>query len=333
MIVRSGARRRVPAWRVIAAVVVPCALLHVPLAAAQDTEASGNDAGRHFRRGVDLYTEADYAGALVEFKRAYALAPSAAALYNVGEAQYQLQDYASALKTFRRFLTEFGPSESHHAEVERDVDVLRLRVGHVTITTVPNGAEVSVDDQPVGKTPLGEPVLVSVGRRKVIASIPGRPAVTRYLEVAAGDDLEVTLPIAAPVEAPVSAPPPGHAEPAGAPSHPWDASRLKVVGWVATGTLAAGAAVFGVLALNEARELKDARNTFPGSSTTLNHDANLTTTYSVLADSLTAAAIVVGGLSLYWTLSSSSSASHSRGSLPPPRVIFGLGSARLDMSF
>jgi PEGA domain len=333
MMFRPGARRCIPGGRVIAAVVVSCALLHVSLASGQDADAPSSDAGRHFRRGVDLYSEADYAGALVEFKRAYVLAPSSAALYNVGEAQYQLQDYASALKTFRRFLAEFGPGEGHRAEVERDVDVLRLRVGHLTITTAPNGADVSVDDQPVGRTPLGEPVLVSVGRRKVIASMAGRVPVTRYLEVAAGDDLEVTLPLAAPVESPASPPPSERAEPAGAASPPSDGSRLKVVGWVATGALAAGAAVFGVLALTEARELKDARNAFPGSATTLNHDANLTTTYAVLADSLAAAAIVVGGLSLYWTLSSSSSASHSHGSLPPARVVFGPASARFDMSF
>jgi tetratricopeptide (TPR) repeat protein len=327
-------RRRVPGWRAIAAVALPCILLYAPTATAQDADTSNNDAGRHFRRGVDLYSEADYAGALVEFKRAYALTPSSAALYNVGEAQYQLQDYASALKTFRRFLAEFGSNESHRAEVERAVDVLRLRVGHVNITTAPAGADVSVDDQPVGRTPLGEPVLVSVGRRKVVASMAGRPPVTRYLDVAAGDDLEVTLPLAAPFEG-TSAPPSSEQTPAqsAAPSHPWDASRLKTVGWIATGTLAAGAAVFGVLAVGEARDLKNARDAFPGSSATLNHDANLTATYSVLADSLAAAAIVAGGLSLYWTLSSSSSTSRSHGSVPATRVTFGLASARVDMTF
>ncbi len=209
--------------------------VHASPVFAQDADSPSNDAGRHFRRGVDLYGEADYAGALVEFKRAYALAPSASALFNVGEAQYQLQDYAGALKTFRRFLAEFGPGEGHRSEVERNIDVLRTRVGHVAITTTPAGADVSIDDQPAGKTPLGESVLVSVGRRKIVASMPGRAPVTRTIEVAAGDELEVSLPFAATSElgpAPSATPADG-SPPATAPapaSHPFDASRLRTGG-------------------------------------------------------------------------------------------------------
>lgn len=338
MISRHVYRRRFLLWRTLAfAALAPCTL-YAPPVAAQDLEAPSNDAGRHFRRGVDLYGEADYAGALVEFKRAYALAPSAAALYNVGEAQYQMQDYAGALKTFRRFLAEFGPGEAHRSEVERNIDVLRTRVGHLNITTVPAGADVSVDDQPVGKTPLSESALVSVGRRKVVATIAGRPPVTRYVEVAASDDLEVDLQFPAPFEASSGssssespAAPPGGS--AASPSRPWDATRLKTVGWVATGVFAAGAGVFGILAVTEARDLKNARGEFPGSSATLSHDANLTQTYSILADSLTVAAIVVGGLSLYWTLSSPASASRSRGSVPAARVAVGPTSAWLDVTF
>ncbi|HEY4013442.1 MAG TPA: PEGA domain-containing protein [Polyangiaceae bacterium] len=303
---------------------------------AQD-DAGGTEAGRHFRRGVDLYGEADYAGALVEFKRAYALSPSSAALYNVGEAQFQMQDYAGALKTFRRFLAEFGPGEGHRAEVERSIDVLRTRVGHVAVTTVPAGADLSVDDQPVGKTPLGESVLVSVGRRKVVASMPGRATITRYIEVAAGDELEVTLPFAAPTEG-ATAPATSGGAPSSAslpapPSPPWNMARARTVGWIATGTLAAGAGVFGVLAVLEDRDLKNARSQYPVTNATLTHDSNLTLTYSVLADSLTAAAIIVGGLSLYWTLGSTGSASPARGSAPTTSLALGPAAVRLDVTF
>jgi len=57
------------------------------------------EAGKHFQRGVTLYNETDYRAALVEFRRAYDLAPNAAVLYNIGETEYQLRDYASALIT------------------------------------------------------------------------------------------------------------------------------------------------------------------------------------------------------------------------------------------
>ena len=100
--------------------------------AAADTR---REAARHFERGVALYGEADYRGALVEFKRTAALIPNPAVLYNIGETEYQLQEYASALTTFERYLKEAGPGDSHRAEVEGNVQALRVRVGHVIITT------------------------------------------------------------------------------------------------------------------------------------------------------------------------------------------------------
>src|SRR2546423_5985062 len=134
-----------------------------PGAKAQAGDSPNREAAKHFQRGVSLYGEADYRGALVEFKRAYALAPNVAVLYDVGETEYQLHDYAAALTTFERYLAEAGPAEAHRAEVVATVETLRTRVGRVTIATVPAGAEVSIDDQPAGKPPFEKPVLASIG--------------------------------------------------------------------------------------------------------------------------------------------------------------------------
>lgn len=289
-------------------------------------------AGTHFRRGVQLYNEADYAGALVEFRRAYSISPTSAALYNVGEAEYQLQDYAGALRTFVRLLTEFGPTESHRAEVERTVEVLRTRVGRVSVTTIPVGADIAVDDRFVGRTPLSEPVLLSVGHRKVVASMNGRTPVVSFIDVAAEDEipLKLELPLATgPV--PVLATP-ASAMPRGPTPQTHD-SALRTVGFACSGVLAAGAVTFGLLAIVEASSLKNARNAFPAVPTTVDHYANLTTTFSILADSLAASAIVVGGVALIATLSSAS-ANRSKGSgASATSIALGPASARLQVTF
>lgn len=343
--------RRLFGCGVITTLALLAATLCAPRAAAQDaapspsldapppppqgrgqhpSDATG-EAGRHFRRGVELYGEANYAGALVEFERAYALAPSSATLYNVGETQYQLQNYAGALRTFRRFLGEFGPNEGHRAEVERDVEVLRARVGRVSVTTFPRGADIALDDQAVGTTPLGEPLLVSVGRRKLVASMAGRAPVTEYIDVAAEDDVSVTLELR-PTDLRAAAAPPWRPRESATSPQP-RAPALQTVGLVAAGALAAGAVTFGVLALDESSALKNLRGAFPASSATIEHDASLTKTYSIFADSLAAAAIVVGGATLYWTFSSSTTKSPKRGSLPASRVTLGPASARFEMTF
>jgi len=308
------------------------ALLLAPVASAQDGP-SGRQASAHFQRGVALYGEADYRAALVEFKRAYAIAPNVGVLYNVGETQFQLQDYAGALTTFERFVADSPPGDSHRTEVETNLEVLRARVGHVAITTAPTGAEVTIDDQPAGRTPIDHVLLVSIGRRRVVATMAGRPSVTRYVDVAAGDNLTVTLSLPAPDAAPVSTvrtglpstpselPPPSHA-----------GATWRTIGWGTSGLLAAGAVTFGVLATRESSTLAAERATYPASSNTLDHEASLTRNYSILADTLTGGALLVGGITILSTLMSRSGVP-THGGNGAPRLVLGPASARIEGAF
>ena len=103
----------------------------VAFATARADDSPSKQAGEHFDRGVGLYGEADYRAALVEFKRAYEIAPNAAVLYNLGQTYFQLQNYASALDSFTRYLSESGESPSHKAEVENAIKTLKTRVGTI----------------------------------------------------------------------------------------------------------------------------------------------------------------------------------------------------------
>jgi hypothetical protein len=285
-----------------------CAFVPMASTAAAQDDSPARDAGKHFQRGVTLYGEADYHAALVEFKRAYALAPNVAVLYNVAEAEYQLQEYASALATFEHYLGQASATDPRRGEIESTLEVLRTRVGHVSLTTDPSGADVTVDDELVGTTPLDQAIAVGVGHRKVTVSITGRPTVTRYVDVAAEDTVSLSLqvlPAASGVSAPESPsgrPAPGN-ESTGTPR---STSPLRVMGWTTTGVLAAGAVSFGILALSSSSTLAQARTTYPTTAATLYRDANTTKTYSIVADSLTAAAVAVGSVTLISTLSSSS---------------------------
>src|SRR3954470_1135036 len=124
--------------------------------------AGSREASAHFQRGVDLYNDGDFRGALVEFKKAYGISPRANVLYDVGQCEFQLLDYASALKTMERYLAETGANAAHRGEVENTVEILRGRVGRIALTTDAADCDVTIDEQPAGQTPLGAVVLVSV---------------------------------------------------------------------------------------------------------------------------------------------------------------------------
>jgi len=303
--------------------------------ARADDNGSTRDAAKHFQRGVSLYGEADYRAALVEFKRAYAIAPNTAVLYNVGETQYQLQDYAGALTTFERFIAESGQGDGHRAEVENDVEILRARVGHVGVVTIPPGADVTVDDQSVGRTPLDKPLLVSIGHRKIAASMPGRSAVTRYVDVATDDNLAVTLQVPDAGGGPATSTLRHDSDAAaGAHATTTDGSHtLQIVGWITTGGLAIGAIATGVAAAHESSVLQADRNTYPQTAATLERDSHLTTTYSIIADSLAAGAVLVGGITLVSMLGGSSASAPKRGSTGEVQVVLGPTSAGITGSF
>jgi tetratricopeptide (TPR) repeat protein len=274
-----------------------------PAFAAAQPEGGVREADRHFQRGVALYVEADYRGALVEFERAYTLAPNGIVLFNVGETQYQLRDYAAALATFEHYLVEAPATDSHRSLAEANIKELRTRVGRLRIVTVPPGAEISIDDKVVGQTPFDKSITVGVGQLSVRATLPGRPPVVRTVDVAAEDDVPVTIEMPEPT---LSAKPemtPAQANLLDRPRVPdKNSGRWRVAGWITTGLLAGGAITFGVLARNESQDLKTARRAFPANQNTLNDLSVRTKNLSIAADSLAAGAVVIGAITLVSTL-------------------------------
>jgi tetratricopeptide (TPR) repeat protein len=264
-----------------------------------DTPAK--EASKHFQRGVALYGEADYRAALVEFRKAYEIAPNATVLYNIGQTYYQLQNYAAALTTLERYLNEAGAQAAHRSEVETTLEILQSRVGRVSVTSNVPGCEITIDDEHVSRTPLREPVLVSIGHRKVSADCDGHPAETRYVDVAAGD--------IAPVQFTLS----DSSNAIGTPERPavvvkpanW-AYRL----WVATVVLGASALVTGGIAFNESRDLKSLRGEGPvqpengvARARQLDDKSKLVSRLSLAADVLGVATLVTGGIALKLSMS------------------------------
>ena len=55
-----------------------------------------------------MFEESNFTGALAEFRRAHAIAPSYRLLYNIGQVCYLLRDYPCALDSFSRYLSQGG---------------------------------------------------------------------------------------------------------------------------------------------------------------------------------------------------------------------------------
>ncbi len=266
--------------------------------------ADGTDDARgHFTRGVELFKEADFRAALIEFQRAYDAAPNYKVLYNLGQTSLELQDYAGALKAFRGYLEGGGNQipAARRAQVEGDLKKAESRVARVEIAVNVEGADIVIDDVTVGRSPLREPVLVSAGRRKIVATKVGLTAVTRVIDVAGGDRPRVSLdlvdntqPVQSQVTLPVS---PTQTETRTTSNPPPEGrtttgpSTAFYVSLVSTGTLAVGAGVLGALAL-VAKSNFDSKLAQVGVQTSQVDDArNQTRSFALATD-------IVGGVAI-----------------------------------
>lgn len=242
--------------------------------------APADDAGAHFERGVSFFRDGDYTGAMVEFKKAYELDPRYSVLYNIGQTSKELKDYAGALSSFERYLSEGGAEieAEKKKRVEGWVAELKGKIAHITIKTNVEGAEVAVDDVTVGTTPIEKPVVMNAGRRKVALLKSGYAPLTRFVEVAGTETKTLELDLVA-----LTAEDKGDkgAGPKTIEHTPW-----PWVGLGLTGALGIGTGVVGGLALSKKSAFEDELTKFPNTKATIDDARSEAKTFALTADIL-----------------------------------------------
>jgi hypothetical protein len=268
-------------------------------------EATKAEARARLEKGKKLYEEGAFEAALVEFQRAYELAPSYKILYNIGLIEQQLNDFVASLRAYERYLKEGGKdvTPARKSEVEKSIAALKQSIATVNVKVNVDDAEITVDDQSVGKSPLADAVLVNAGKRRIVATKDGR-STAKMISVAGGDTTTVNLevPTAAPPPQPVVATVTGPAtSTTSVPITDEGAPKKRKVPWVGvavTGAFAAGAIVTGVLALSASNRLKNDRETLGTSRSTLDGDQSSVKRWSITSDVLLAGAAVAGAITL-----------------------------------
>ena len=273
-------------------------------ARAADTASDRkNEARQHFDQGVQLFRDGDFQAAAIEFRRAYDTEPNFRVLYNIGQACTEAKDYACALTSFAAYLDQGGNevAPARRAQLEQQMEKLRVRTGRLLVRTNVDGSAVLVDDVAVGHTPLSSPLLVSAGRRKVALVSPSGVQQIRTVEVAGGDQTTIDVPFQVaeyrgearlgPADVTRDAP----LEPESERGSDLGGRGLRiVVPAVVTGVLVAAAVFSGVEALQSKQNFDNAIGTVPGDHDAIENDRRRTRSWALATDLLTGAAIVGG---------------------------------------
>jgi len=256
-----------------------------------------NEARTRFKRGVSLYENGDYRAALIEFRKAYEIAPNYRVLFNIGQASYELKDYADALGFFERYKEEAGAGISPEREeaVDKWIEQLRGLVGTLDVRVNAEGAEITIDNKVVGTSPIQEPIRVSAGRRTISVSKAGYAPLQRYVDVAGAETatLELSL-VPLTVEQ-------GPAAPAAPPPPPAKEEQTHAAPWVAlafTGGFAVATGISAAFALKAKGDNDDALAALPGDQDEINDSERSLQNLAITTDVLGVATILSAGVTV-----------------------------------
>lgn len=156
------------------------------------------EAQKHWDTALALYQRHLWDGARTSFNAAYDASKNPRVLFNVAICEKNLTRYARAIEIFRKELAEgkgqLSPEEE--ADVKQQITGLEQFVAQLTIDVSEPGAEIFIDEDKVGVSPLPGPVSVQLGERHVRAGKPGFADARETIELKGGASGRVTLKLA-----------------------------------------------------------------------------------------------------------------------------------------
>ena len=157
-------------------------------------ESLTGDAKEAYDSAKLLYGAGDYAGASLKYKVAYDASHDPRLLWNMAAAEKSLRRYAKALPLVRQYLIDGDAilSPEDKAEARELIDVMEPLTAKLAIAVSEPGAEVSIDDEPQGQSPLRS-VLVEIGTRKIRVRKPGFEDIAKDVVVAGAGEVTVEM--------------------------------------------------------------------------------------------------------------------------------------------
>jgi hypothetical protein len=236
----------------------PPAAAPPPAKPPADAKPNLNEAKKRYGAGEKKYNDKDYAGALVEFQAADAIKSTGHATRYIGLCQEQLGHFQEAVDAYEKFLANVPKGMDAAADdIKARVAKIKAMPGKVHFETVPAGAQIVVDDKPLGVTPAD--LDVAPGTHTIKLVLDKYETKTSTLDVKYASKASVTETLMAkavdttpPPVATTTAPPPASTAP---PPPPPPAEARSMLPAYITGGLAIAAAgvgaIFGVIALGD----------------------------------------------------------------------------------
>ena len=159
-------------------------------------DPQATDVGRQrFVEGVAALKKGKYEDARISFQQSYALKPVPPALRNLAATELKTGRYVEAARHFTQYLKTTKSTEIERADlVEQGLDEAKVHCGVLFVETNVPGAEIAVDGEIIGKTPLGrDPWFVEPGEHVIVARLEGYDEHTEKQRLEAGRTARIFL--------------------------------------------------------------------------------------------------------------------------------------------
>jgi tetratricopeptide (TPR) repeat protein len=175
--------------RIACSITLGLLVLAAPLATpetafAQD-DATLQMARERFQEGVKYYDAKQYDKARAAFLQAYALKKHPAVLLNLAQSELRSSHEADAAKHFSQYLRENREaSAAERQEAEKGLAAAKASVGEITVNVETADADVYIDGNAEGRSPLAGPVFLKAGAHTLEARKDGKTASTSVTALA-----------------------------------------------------------------------------------------------------------------------------------------------------
>jgi hypothetical protein len=181
-------------------------ILSVPFAGAQTaipapssrpplSESLPGAAKEAYEAAIALVNIGDFTHAIMKYWQAYDLSKDPRLLFDIAVSYRDLRAYAKMQSMLLRFEKEAtgGISAEQKAEVDAALAAIHSLVGTVLVTVSEAGADVSVDAEPVGTTPLSAPLALDLGKHTLRVNKNSFEPAERTIEIAGGNELSLAI--------------------------------------------------------------------------------------------------------------------------------------------
>lgn len=156
------------------------------------------EAQAQWDNAIGFYTRNKWSEARASFQAAYDVSKNPRVLFNVAVCEKNDAKYARAIDTFKKELAEGKTATppldaTEEGEIKAQIAGLEKFVASLTIDVSEAGADIFVDNEKVGTSPLPGPVSVPLGERRIRAVKAGFGEANETADLKGGGTGKVTL--------------------------------------------------------------------------------------------------------------------------------------------